>query len=327
VIKPKVLNDIAPKKPDSAHAASHVAVGVPISKSARLQLFSASEWEGFVEEWASSLKARYFAVKRHGGAGDKGIDVAAFTDKKYFQAPWDNYQCKHYDHALRPSDIWIEIGKLVYYTFTDTVPRSYFFVAPKGVGTTLSKLLMNPTRLKESFFENWTQYCQDKLTSKGSVPLEDKLKPYAEQFNFGIFDSVSAVTLIEQHATTPFHAVRFGGGLPMRPLPGVPPPNVQPRESRYVEQLYGVYSEAAGRQLNSRALLATAPVLEQDFQRQRERFYCAEALRNFARDNVPEGAYEALKEETYHGVIDTCENSHPTSLARLRETLNQSVAR
>ena len=70
VIKPKDLKDIAPKKPDSAYAASEVIAGIPISKTARLQLFSASEWESFVEEWASSLKTQYAAVKRFGGAGD-----------------------------------------------------------------------------------------------------------------------------------------------------------------------------------------------------------------------------------------------------------------
>ncbi len=328
MIKPEDLKEIAPKKPDSAYAASQVIAGNPISKTARLQLFSAAEWESFVEEWASSLKTQYVAVKRFGGAGDKGIDIAAFTEKIYFAAPWDNYQCKHYDHALTPSDIWIEIGKLLYYTFTGeyTAPRCYFFVAPKGTGTTFSKLLTDFKKLKEKFFENWDRYCRDHITSTGAVLLENKFREHAEQFDFAIFDSITAVTLIDQHAKTPFHAVRFGGGLPPRAEPQPPPYDVQPTESRYVQQLYEVYSETAGKQLDSKEALTAAPELEQDFLRQRERFYCAEALRNFARDNVPEGTYETLKNETFHGVIDTCESSHPNGLTRLRETLNQSVS-
>ena len=187
-MNPEDLKDIAPKKPESAYAALQVIVGIPISKTARLQLFSASEWESFVEEWASSLKTQYVAVKRFGGAGDKGVDIAAFTDKKYFAAPWDNYQCKHYDHALTPSDIWIEIGKLLYYTFTReyTTPRRYFFVAPKGVGTTLSKLLTDPKRLKEKFLENWDRYCRDHITSTGAIVLEKTFREHAEQFDNSI---------------------------------------------------------------------------------------------------------------------------------------------
>ena len=328
MIKLNDLKDIAPKTPNSAYAASHVIAGIPISKTARLLLFSHSEWETFVEEWASSLKSQYVEVKRLGSAGDMGIDVAAFTQKTFFKAPWDNYQCKHYDHALRPSDIWIEIAKLIYYTFRGeySVPRRYIFVAPKGIGTTLSKLLTDSTKLKKQFFENWDRYCRDKITSTTPVALDGKLKDYATTFDFGIFDSISVVRLIEEHSRTPFHTVRFGGGLPPRVTPSPPPADVQPIESRYVHQLYDVYSEAAGKKVDSQPSLATEPAYEQDFLRQRERFYCAEALRNFARDNVPEGTYDALKTEAYHGVIDTCEADYPDGLTRLRETLNRSVS-
>ena len=31
-------------------------------------------------------------------------------------AVWDNYQCKHYEKPLTPSDVWVELGKLCYYT-------------------------------------------------------------------------------------------------------------------------------------------------------------------------------------------------------------------
>jgi len=45
---------------------------------------------------------------------------------------WDNYQCKHYQSRLAPSDVWIEFGKLVYYTHLGeyTYARRCHFVAP-----------------------------------------------------------------------------------------------------------------------------------------------------------------------------------------------------
>ena len=91
--------------------------GPPIVPIERIKLFSASDWEGFVNEWVSSLDA-YALVERASGPGDMGCDVIATLDPTLTDGPWDNYQCKHYDHPLAPSDIWIELAKLCYFTFT-----------------------------------------------------------------------------------------------------------------------------------------------------------------------------------------------------------------
>jgi hypothetical protein len=100
---------------------------VPIE---RLKLFSSSDWEGVVNEWASSLN-EYGLVERTSGTGDMGCDVIATVDPNTPGGPWDNYQCKHYDHALAPSDIWIELAKLCYYKSIGaySVPRRYVFAA------------------------------------------------------------------------------------------------------------------------------------------------------------------------------------------------------
>lgn len=61
-----------------------------------------------------------------------------------------------------------------------------------------------------------------------------------------------------------------------------------------------------------------------DFLRQRERFYHAEALRNFARDTVPEGTFISLQEELFHGVIDTCSDDHENGFKRMQATLEKA---
>lgn len=305
------FKDIAPKPFNGTFTAQHVNVGLPLPKTSRLELFSPDEWEGFIDEWVSSLKEEYATVKRFSGAGDKSIDVAAFYDGSQFDNGWDNYQCKHYDHALYPTDVWVEIGKLIYFSFLGEypAPKKYFFVAPKGTGTTLTKFLSDAAVLKAACKDNWDKCCRDNITATVSVPLDGDLLKHFESFNFSIFDSVSPVSLIEQHSTTPFHAVRFGGELPLRAGLAAPPAAVQSVESRYVQQLYGVYSEQENVALSSAESLKAYPDLDRDFLRQRERFYSAEALRNFARDNVPANTYEALETETLHGVIDTCETA------------------
>jgi hypothetical protein len=43
----------------------------------RVRLFSADQWEYFVQEWVDSLRDEYELVERCGGAGDMGRDVIA----------------------------------------------------------------------------------------------------------------------------------------------------------------------------------------------------------------------------------------------------------
>jgi hypothetical protein len=96
-------------------AAEQVATGPPITPIARIRLYSAEEWEAFTNEWAHSLfQGKDFV--RFSGAGDKGIDIAVFDRGQTFDCIWDGYQCKHYDNALRPSDIYVELGKVLWFS-------------------------------------------------------------------------------------------------------------------------------------------------------------------------------------------------------------------
>ncbi len=46
----------------------------------------------------------------------------------------------------------VELGKIIYYTHIKefTVPKNYYFIASKGVGLKLQKLLANPDKLKKA---------------------------------------------------------------------------------------------------------------------------------------------------------------------------------
>src|SRR5208282_5181460 len=88
---------LAPVRADQA------ATGAYVPPAQRVKLFSAAEWEQFIQEWAHSLKPDYHSVWRCGGSGDMGRDVIAHVGDPALGGDWDNYQCKHYDHALMPS--------------------------------------------------------------------------------------------------------------------------------------------------------------------------------------------------------------------------------
>jgi len=227
--------------------ADQVVHGPSIPPQQRILLYSAEEWEGFVEEWAHFvLKSLYVQVQRFSGAGDRGIDIAGFADAQKLQGVWDNYQCKRYlGHALYPSEAWPEIGKILWHSFNKEyrAPRRYYFVAPHGVGTTLAGLLANQAKLKKTLIDNWDKHVRCAITATQEVLLEGAFLSYVQAFDFSIFDSKTALQVIEGHRQCPCHSSRFGGGLPNRPAAQKPPAYIAPVESRYVAQLLAAYAD------------------------------------------------------------------------------------
>ena len=109
----------------------------------------------------------------------------------------------------------------------------------------------------------------------------------------------------------------------MQPRPPAiePPESLQSNESHYIQQLYEVYEEKTKARISEKCHLETYPDLLKHFSRQREFFYHAESLRNFARDNVPPGTYEDLQTEVYAGVIDINYLTHNNSFSSLGAVL------
>lgn len=111
--------------------------------------------------------------------------------------------------------------------------------------------------------------------------------------------------------------------MPLRPEVLIPPEEHEVLESRYIKQIFNAYSDSLGKAVNHISELSSS--LSNDFLRQRERFYHAESLRNFARDTVPDGTFESLQDEIFHGVIDICDDNHGDGLARMRATVAQAA--
>lgn len=184
---------------------------------------------------------------------------------------WDNYQCKHYDHPLYPSDIFVELGKLIYYTHRQvyTYPRRYYFVAPQGAGTTLSNLLKRPEDLRSKLLSNWDTKCRGSITANGPVSLDFNLKSYVESLNFSIFQAVPPLRILDQHAKTRWHIARFGGGLPVRPPVEEPPNDPAPVEARYISCLLAAYRDYLRRSVTSLSDIVREQELQEHFNNSR----------------------------------------------------------
>jgi len=235
-----------------------------------------------------------------------GIDVAGFSEDNGLAGLWDNYQCKHYNDPLKPSTAAAEIAKVLWHSFQGEYqpPRRYAFIAPKECGMSLKKLLMKPEALKQHVVENWDKQCANAVTTKLTISLSGAFASYVDSFDFSIFGMQTTLEIIDAHRTTPYYAVRFGGGLKERPKAAPAPGTIAPQESRYVEQLYEAYEDHLKKPVGGLPDLTARLDLVEHFHRQREFFYHAESLRNFARDTVPEGTFEDLQTEIQAGVID-----------------------
>ncbi|MCY8789786.1 restriction endonuclease [Bacillus inaquosorum] len=297
----------------------------------RLKIISPDEFEEMIEEWIYGyLIPRYGKVEkvvRIGGAGDKGRDVIAYRkySKDSTEAVWENYQCKHYNGPLAPSEMWVEFGKLCYYTFIGdySVPKKYYLVAPQGIGGKLHDLIMKPDELRSELIKNWNKKCLDSITKTKQVPLEGEFKVYTENFDFSIIDSVTPAELIEQYQKTIYFPFRFGGGLQKIPdRQSQVPEEVSEKELLYIEKLFNAYSDHKKEEINNIDDLKKYPVLRKHFNRQRTYFYQAESLKVFERDTIPNGvgAFNDLKNEVFHGIVDVVYSEYEDGLERLKVT-------
>lgn len=313
-----------PPIPDAPTTADVTSVGLPVPPIDRLRIMSPKAWTDFILEWADSLKTKYEVVERCDGAGDMGRDVIAF-EKSGQSDPWDNYQCKYYDHQLAPGDIWLELGKLCYYTHIGefTVPRRYFFLAPQGAGPTLSSLFRSPAELRDGLLTTWAKKCQHEITSTKEVVLDSALTAHIQSLDFSIFSAPSPLKIIEEHRQTPWYAARFGGGLRARPTPPPPPDSIAANEANYIRALLDAYEEKLMAILSSPDQISDATLAEH-FKRARLEFYSAEALKGFSRDTVPPGTFEALLDEVFSGVADVWQSTYPDAFARVLATVRQA---
>lgn len=303
-----------------------IEFGEALDPLKRIAVFSPDEFESFIQLWVKeSLKKEYSLVTKCGGAGDKGRDVIAYFPDK----TWDNYQCKHYGKALSHHEIWLEIGKLCYYTFNEsyTVPKSYYFVCSKGITPKLIESLEKPKSLKREFLEKWDTHCKTKITQSKSIELTDEFRDYILKIDFSIFKHVTPLDLVASVKDSIGYASIFGGGLKKkREVSEEPPAEIASSELIYTDKIFEAYSDYLGMPVTNENDLIKQVKLKSHFERQRRHFYTVETLLRLERDirTFNDKTIVSVKDEIYDSVIDTVDSDYSNGYERLKSVTDKA---
>jgi hypothetical protein len=311
-----------------------LGMGLPVKPLDRLAQFSPLDFERFTLEWASGYLAskvpNVYEVQQRGGAGDKGRDVIVWFDPpSSSRRRWSLYQCKHYDSKLGAGVAAAEIGKVLYYTFMGdySAPQEYWFVTHLGVTSDLQDMLDQPDQLRTYLLSNWDERCSGKITSRTKIKLANELRTHIEGFDFSIFRAKQPLTLIDEHEQTRYHLAVFGLPLIDRPPPPTPPSSVTPGETEYTCQLYEVIAEDIGKKVSDAADFVNHSSHTRLFDRSRITFYCAEGLKELARDHMADASYfDTLLDEFSDGLFHNYTAAGMTGLQRLTSTVKAAQA-
>ncbi|MGK9165044.1 restriction endonuclease [Inquilinus limosus] len=305
-----------------------LGVGLPVNPLDRLAQFSAAEFERFALEWASDYLStkvpEIVEVQQRGGAGDKGRDVIAWLDPpSVLKRRWRLYQCKHYGVALGAGAAAGEIAKVMFYTERGDYqpPVEYHFVTHKGVTSPFQDLLDVPENLRAFVLNNWDKYCRGAIR-KDPVELTETLRKHIEAFDFSIFRAKQPHDLLKEHSQTRYHLTVFGLPLIERAKPPTPPSEVTPGETGYVCQLFEVIAAEIGSPISAVEDFSHLDKHRRLFDRSRITFYCAEGLKELARDQMADvGFFDTLLDEFRNGLYHWYSETNATGYQRLTNTV------
>ena len=290
----------------------------------KVQVMDEDSFEQFTIEWLYGFKKQqYSSISKIGGAGDKGRDIIAY----YADGSVDYYQCKHYATPLAPSNYYVELGKLCYYTYSGDIltPKTYYIVASNDVGPKLQDLINHPYKLKEKLLDNWDKYCKKDITDEKEVHLDDGLKSHINNFDFNIVTTYPIDKIIDEHLSTIYGAIRFG--IQVSEIKKIDTPaEISHDELPYINALLDVYSEQLGIGIKTPEDLTTHKEYNNHLNRQRKDYYSCETIRRFVRDTlINMSDFDILKEEIHNGIIDTHEMPYSNGYERLQAVLRQAV--
>lgn len=324
--------DCPPAKP--VCTPEEILIGPKLDPLQHIKGYDDEKFEEMIREWAyfylQEKSGKYKRVMRLGGSGDRGRDVIGYIDPDANPVIIDTYQCKHYGHPLRPSELWPELAKFFVMAASGSipVPQHYYIVAPQDTGPDLTALLDEPAKLKAALVTEWKNETKTNPLFKGIIQkqshkLEGELGEFVESFDFNRINCKPILEVVNELREIPHrYAPRFGGGL-IKPLPEdkLPPDEIAAEEQKYVACLVDAYRHH--KKDDSICCDTLEGYLHEHFKLSRERYYCAETIKEFSRDTLPEPyTFEDVQGQVYYSVVDTAQRpDHADGYIRVLEVV------
>ena len=297
-----------------------------INHAILVRALPADRLEDFVNDWLAQRCKDYHDHELWRGPGDKGRDVTGYVTDSRMEGPWDNFQCKQLNTRLSEPSAFIELGKIFMHSAAGayTLPRSYTFVAPRGVVRAVQEHIAHPERFKKAILDNWNTEIAKRLVDNQSVPLTPEISAKIQAFDFKQIHYLDATKLVEHPACKPVLVKWFDEDPGPSPR-GTVPAEIQTNESAYISQLLCLYEEQEPGCYPTAVAALASPTFGDHLREQRTRFFDSVAFDRFYRDSTPEDYLARFKDEIYHGIVETHRDDHENGLARHRQVMRQAA--
>ena len=282
--------------------------------------------EDFVNDWLAQRCKDYHSHELWRGTGDMGRDVTGYVTDKRMEGPWDNFQCKQLSKPLPENSSFVELGKIFMHSANGeySLPRSYTFVAPRGVARAVQQFIAHPERFRKAFLDRWDTDIAERLVDNQTILLNSEIEAKIKAFDFTKIYWLDAARLVNDHACKTA-LVKWFGDDPGPSPQGVVPSQIQVSESAYIGQLLKLYEEKGSGSYPNAAVALASSEFGTHLRDQRTRFFDSVAFDRFYRDSTPEDYLDAFKNEIYHGVVETHGDDYANGLSRLRKVMQQAA--
>jgi hypothetical protein len=297
-----------------------------INHAAQICALSANDLEDFVDDWLAQRYKDYHAHELWRGTGDMGRDVTGYVTDRRMEGPWDNFQCKQLSTKLSELSAFIELGKIFMHAAAGeySLPRSYIFVAPRGVVRRVQHFIAHPEQFRKAFFDKWDTYIAEQLVENQTVLLTPAIEAAINSFDFKQIHWLDATRLVNDRACKPA-LVKWFGDDPGRWTREEAPAEIQGSESSYIGQLLKLYEEQGSGTYTDAAAAMACLKFGSNLRIQRTRFFDSMAFDRFYRDSTPPDYLPTFKDEIYHGIIDVYGDVHVDGMARLNRVMQQAA--
>ena len=285
-----------------------------------------NELEQFCRQWVTALPG-YNEVQLMAGPGDKGRDVVGFLTSHRHDGEWDNYQCKQYRQPLGLGEGLLAVGKVLYWASRGdfTVPRRFYFVAPKGLTQKLALLIDKPSKFKKTLIDNWDAACASKIVSKQNIPIDNALQAVLDAFDYTEIRKIAVDEMMDNSAIKPLLFAKYGADPGDYPR-GTVPTNVSGDEQKYLLALVDAYSERENSTFDTPEAVLAHATHGPDLHDHRVRYFEADAFQTFYRDNTSKATITTFRTDIRFGIKEKLKAPATDTLARIEAVMAQAAS-